>query len=61
MQRRIIIERAKGILMERHSANERQAFELLRDNARASSRRVVEVAQAVCDGHALLPRNSDEG
>jgi AmiR/NasT family two-component response regulator len=61
LQRRIIIERAKGILMERHSANERQAFELLRDNARASSRRVVEVAQAVCDGHALLPRNSDEG
>ena len=57
LQRRIVIERAKGILMERHSADERQAFELLRENARSSSRRVVEVAQSVVDGHALLPRN----
>ena len=56
LQRRVVIERAKGILMERHSADERQAFELLRENARANSRRVVEVAQSVVDGHALLPR-----
>jgi len=61
LQRRIVIERAKGILMERHSADERRAFELLRDNARASSRRVVEVAQSVVDGHALLPRDRGEG
>jgi len=61
LQRRIVIERAKGILMERHSADERGAFELLRDNARASSRRVVEVAQSVVDGHALLPRDRGEG
>jgi AmiR/NasT family two-component response regulator len=61
LQRRIVIERAKGILMERHSADERGAFELLRDNARASSRRVVEVAQSVVDGHALLPRDRREG
>ena len=52
-----MIERAKGILMERHSADERQAFELLREQARSSSRRVVEVAQSVIDGHALLPRD----
>jgi AmiR/NasT family two-component response regulator len=55
--RRAVTERAKGILMERHSADERQAFELLRENARANSRRVVEVAQSVVDGHALLPRD----
>jgi AmiR/NasT family two-component response regulator len=61
LQRRIVIERAKGILMERHSTDERGAFELLRDNARASSRRVVEVAQSVVDGHALLPRDRGEG
>ena len=61
LQRRIVIERAKGILMERHSADERRAFELLRDQARASSRRVVEVAQTVVDGHALLPRDRTEG
>jgi AmiR/NasT family two-component response regulator len=56
LQRRGIIERAKGILMERHSINERDAFELLRDQARSSGRRVVEVAQSVLEGHALLPR-----
>jgi len=59
LARRVVIERAKGILMERHSADEREAFELLRENARANSRRVVEVAQSVVDGHALLPRNGD--
>jgi AmiR/NasT family two-component response regulator len=56
LERRGVIERAKGILMERHSVGEREAFELLRDHARASRRRVVEVAQAVLDGHALLPK-----
>jgi AmiR/NasT family two-component response regulator len=58
LERRGIIERAKGILMERHSVNEREAFELLRDHARSSGRRVVEVAQSVLDGHALLPKGT---
>jgi response regulator NasT len=56
LERRGVIERAKGILMERHSADQREAFELLRDSARSSGRRVVDVAQSVLDGHALLPR-----
>lgn len=56
LERRGVIERAKGILMERHGVGERQAFELLRDHSRATGRRVVEVAQAVLDGHALLPK-----
>ena len=56
LERRGKIERAKGILMERHGVDERQAFELLRDRSRASNRRVVEVAQAVLDGHSLLPK-----
>jgi response regulator NasT len=56
LQRRGTIERAKGILMERHTINERDAFELLRDHARSSGRRVVEVAQSVLEGHALLPK-----
>jgi response regulator NasT len=54
--RRTVIERAKGILMERHQTGDREAFELLREHARSGSRPVVEVAQAVVDGHALLPR-----
>ncbi|MBI5106363.1 MAG: ANTAR domain-containing protein [Solirubrobacterales bacterium] len=56
LERRAIIERAKGIVMERHAVGEREAFELLRSHARATSRPVVEVARAVADGHALLPR-----
>jgi response regulator NasT len=61
LERRAVIERAKGILMERHGIGERPAFERLRDHARSSNRRVVDVAQAVVDGHALLPaRGSDD-
>jgi AmiR/NasT family two-component response regulator len=56
LERRGVIERAKGILMERHNVPEREAFELLRDHARTTGRRVVDVAQAVLDGHALLPK-----
>ena len=56
LQRRAQIERAKGILMERHGIDEREAFALLRDHARAQSRRVVDVAGAVTEGHALLPK-----
>ena len=56
LDRRAVIERAKGILMERHAVGERDAFELLRDHARTSGRRVVDVAQSVLDGHALLPK-----
>jgi AmiR/NasT family two-component response regulator len=54
--RRAVIERAKGILMERHGVGDREAFELLRDHSRASGRRVVEIAQSVLDGHPLLPK-----
>lgn len=54
--RRSVIERAKGILMERHGVDDREAFDMLRDHSRGSGRRVVEVAQSVLDGHALLPK-----
>lgn len=56
MERRATIERAKGILMERHSVDGDAAFELLRSHARSTGRRVAAVATAVIDGHALLPR-----
>jgi response regulator NasT len=54
--RRAITERAKGILMERHSIEEQQAFVMLRDQARHSGRKLVDIAQAIVDGHSLLPR-----
>ena len=56
LDRRAQIERAKGILMERHGLDERGAFELMRDHARTQSRRVVDVAHTVTEGHALLPK-----
>src|SRR5579862_9529623 len=53
--RRAVIERAKGILMERHSTSEDHAFEMLRTHARSANRKLVDIAGAVVDGHALLP------
>lgn len=55
--RRAITERAKGILMERHRIDEERAFELLRAQARNTSRKLVDVAEAVVDGYLLLPAN----
>jgi response regulator NasT len=57
--RRAVTERAKGILMERHGIDEAAAFERLRDQARRSGRRLVDVAQGVCDSHLLLRVDSD--
>jgi response regulator NasT len=44
--------------MERHSVDEDAAFELLRTHARTSNRKLVDVASAVVDGHALLPKHA---
>ena len=44
--------------MERHGVDDREAFDMLRDHSRGSGRRVVEVAQSVLDGHALLPKRA---
>ncbi len=54
--RRALIERAKGILMERHSIDEDSAFELLRERSRVANRKLVDLAAAVVDGHRLLPK-----
>jgi AmiR/NasT family two-component response regulator len=56
--RRAVTERAKGILMERHSVNESKAFEMMRDHSRSVNRRLVDVAAAVVDGHPLLPKET---
>ena len=45
--RRATIERAKGILMERHGITDREAFEMLRKEARSNNRRVHDVASEV--------------
>jgi response regulator NasT len=54
--RRSTIERAKGILMERHGVDELGAFEMLREQSRVANRKLVDLAAAVVDGHRLLSR-----
>ncbi len=56
--RRALIERAKGILMERHSIDERAAFEMLREQSRNDNRKLIDLATAVADGHRLLPKQA---
>ena len=57
--RRAVTERAKGILMERHSIDEADAFEMLRDQSRRANAKLTDVAAAVVDGHRLLPKQPD--
>lgn len=53
--RRAVIERAKGILMERHQIDESAAFELLRQHARHHNLKITDVSVAVIDGAVHLP------
>src|SRR6185312_2349345 len=57
--RRALIERAKGILMERHAIDETRAFDMLRHRSRIDNRKLIDLAAAVVDGHRLLPKNPD--
>jgi AmiR/NasT family two-component response regulator len=57
--RRAVTERAKGILMERHSVDDADAFEMLRDQSRRTNTKLADVAAAVIDGHRLLPKQPD--
>ena len=59
--RRAVIERAKGILMERHAVDEASAFAMLRDRSRTDNRRLIDLASAVVDGHRLLLRQPQPG
>lgn len=53
--RRAVTERAKGILMERHGIDEQHAFDMLRDEARRTHRKLVDLAEAVVSAHPMLP------
>jgi AmiR/NasT family two-component response regulator len=57
--RRAVTERAKGILMERHSIDEADAFEMMRNHSRSANRKLADVAAAVVDGHRLLPKRPE--
>jgi AmiR/NasT family two-component response regulator len=49
-KRRTLTERAKGILMERHTVDEERAFQMLREHARSSQSKLVDTAQSIVDG-----------
>ena len=51
---RVIIEQAKGKLAERLGLDMDQAFDLLRDCARARNRRLSDLARAFIDGSETL-------
>ncbi len=57
--RRAVTERAKGILMERHSVDDAGAFEMLRDHSRRTNSKLADVAAAIVEGHRLLPKQPD--
>ncbi len=60
--RRAVIERAKGILMERHATDDQHAFELLREHSQHTGRKLYDIAQAILDSHLLLtPPAADSG
>ena len=47
--RRAVTERANGILMERHSVDEAQAFGLLRDQSRRTNLKLADIAAAATE------------
>jgi response regulator NasT len=52
--RRARIEQAKGILMARHSIDEHEAFEMLRNHSNQNGRKLIDIAEAVVESHLLL-------
>jgi GAF domain-containing protein len=53
LDHRVVIEQAKGILMERGRIDAQAAFGLLRNHARSTRRPLAQVARAVVDGERL--------
>ena len=61
LEHRVVIEQAKGILMEREQLDPAGAFDRLRKAARARRRRVSEVAAEVVAGDPLAPPSNGDG
>lgn len=54
LEARKLIERAKGILMQRLHLNERDAYERLRQRAREKRTKMKDIAQAIIEAEELL-------
>jgi AmiR/NasT family two-component response regulator len=46
--------------MERHSVDDADAFETLRDQSRRANTKLADVAASVVDRHRLLPKQPDD-
>src|SRR6266540_465298 len=55
LDRRVVIEQAKGILMEREGLAPGAAFERIRRRARSHRERVIDVSRRLVDGEPLDP------
>jgi GAF domain-containing protein len=55
LDQRVVIEQAKGMLMERHGIDAPTAFEMLRRRARSRRERVTDLASGVVEGAPLPP------
>ena len=53
------VERAKGILMERHRLSERDAHKRIRDHARKLNLKLTAVAEAIEGSYLLFPNEED--
>ena len=58
LDERKLIERAKGILMQRQGLDEESAYRLLRKKAMNQNRRIADVAQAVLSLADILPTDN---
>jgi response regulator NasT len=54
LEERKVVERAKGILMQRRAIAEPEAYALLRRTAMNENRRLVDVAQSIITASELL-------
>lgn len=54
LESRKVIERAKGILMQRRQLSENDAYELMRQRARDRHCKVKDIAQAIVEAESLL-------
>ncbi len=54
LEARKLVERAKGILMQRLHLNEREAYERLRQRARERRTKMKDIAQAIIEAEELL-------
>jgi response regulator NasT len=61
LRRRAVVERAKGVLMERHGVAEAEAYAMLRRHARDERQPMTAVAEAVLRVRPLLPGRRDDG